>query len=429
MIDVINNIVNCLQLPYVIFSGLCAFVLLWLRQYKWLFVFLVLIIFSTVWRTSFNTYSSRYCLLYFIYLLFISIVIFSLTQKRKSLYGWMVASLITAALLTYNIIKCFSPFRDIYVYDIKETITEESKSSSDTFFFITPKESTRLRDFDHNSRDSNPFEDTFDISNDDDLSLLLDSFTYWGHKYYLILSRKKQSFLSFKKSISESCEKKIIQACYTNKRKDKVAFVLSVSSLNHKSDDSFDLDYSQNSIKNGNFEDLLDYTSSRKRFDKIISYGATFYNDNFFQLPAYVFLIPNVPHKCYPVVFSESTNPIEGKSSLYISFLPDNTCPIYLLNKVNATNGVLSFSVRSLSDKSIIYLGHRDFISDSAHNSKSYYYFFIDNKDTYRFNIPFSSSSFSGSQTLFFIFGNDSTFLIDNISFVPLTEQPTNKDN
>ena len=118
------NTINSIQYPLAIMSVLG--ILLLHRNKRLLLLILSIIFFSLLWRSLFKINSRRYYAAIIFYGIFLSVYttcMISRTKKKLIFFS------IVAATLTYNCIKTFNSFKDIYIYLIFRKRFKESKAS------------------------------------------------------------------------------------------------------------------------------------------------------------------------------------------------------------------------------------------------------------------------------------------------------------
>lgn len=219
MYNVFEKIIDCISIPYAIFAVVA--IISFLKSNKPILGLVVFsILFLYVWRLFFQIVSSRYCSI-FIVVLF---VIIAIAGRETNLF-WKRTKIIITLLISYNLLKVTSSFRNIYIYDIQEEISSLSNNPQN-IFFVEKKEFRRLSD---NADKINPI-DKFIYFNKGELKsvdIFKNKYEFWNYNGYIIGSEdcevllKDDLFYKQKKVLSMS---KYI----TNKSKNKWCRVVKV---------------------------------------------------------------------------------------------------------------------------------------------------------------------------------------------------------
>lgn len=338
-------------------------------------------------------------------------------QKKTVVVGSMLLFL---GIIIINIIQNNTPFRNSYIFDIKNEM--KNFTTQDDKTFIDGKEFYRLR---LDKTYSNNYIMNNNISYHD-MILLFHKFSLSG-KTLNYISFENNGHESFKRTKSKEFPalKKIL-SFYTNKKRNKKIVVYQYKSNGfQESEFNIDNNKTDNLIHNGNIEEVQDYQTTLKQFSRWISNGADYYKRTDVKIPKNSFLLPmwTIPPKDnYLKLYADSKNVINGKYSLNISFPEHNTTSVFLLNTYPSTPGRLKLLIKNLGNKTTIRVGRWDFNDKKGYTPPfSTYYFFLEDDKTHLINIEVKAEEYIGKDNIssFLLIGNDANILIDDISFCP----------
>lgn len=198
MVSIFVQIFRCVLFPY----GLILLLFpVCLRKKNYYYgIFFAIICCSVTWRLFFKLTSSRYCAFFFIILTIVSSILLKglLSSHKKSIV------FLTIFLLYFNVIHCFSGYRNIYIFDIKDIISKKNSDGEDIAFFIDQKDFQRFHSDDNHSAKELPIEDS-------NLTLAIHQYEFWKNDAVFWLhesfspNQKKQSINTLIKDDKEIC--------------------------------------------------------------------------------------------------------------------------------------------------------------------------------------------------------------------------------
>jgi len=249
-----------------------------------------------------------------------------------------------------------------------------------------------------------------------EISAFLDQYRYWGNPVYLIrqeLAGEVSLQAEHLKNFSMNKE-----GVYFKDRRHKKR--LSVYRCVPESLPV--MKGTENLIPNGDMEKIMPQDKRKARMKIWIDHGASFYGSDRVRLPEHQILLPLwMPLKSYPELFADHEKPLNGKFSLNIRFVREHA--VYLMQKLPAVPGVLSWKMRALEHDAVLWLTRYDY----EVGGKMYYppmqYYMLLRKDQERFiRIDLSEAKFEGCEMLFLLRSEDAHILLDDVSFCPEKE-------
>ncbi|WP_176013736.1 hypothetical protein [Victivallis sp. Marseille-Q1083] len=376
--------------------------------------------FMIIWRGFYGIISERYCCIFLIPCIIIGVFALSKLHQllhRYHFYPNLIISVLFFLCIGTQIAKVFHPFPKAFLLDLGKEIEERQINDHGCAWFIYDSEYRRL------GGSKYPF--VYPLSKEqqgeENLSDIFEQYRYWGKAVYFILPEDTDSpFLTEQKLVlPQGTSLKMEIFYFSNREKSKrltlyqylpVSLPL-VENITETSGEK------ENLIENGNMEIMMSSDILRKRLKRWIDDGAVFYDSNSIMLPEYQILLPTWNTlKEYPEVFADSNCPIEGNYSLHIRF--KGLGAIYLMQKIPACPGVLTFKIKNSEKSSALRLFRYDYASDGKMQyPKQVYNFYISDNQSRIVYLNLKDSDYLGEETLFVLEGNDCDFLLDDVSF------------
>ena len=381
-------------------------------------LFLIFIVLSTVFILwvfiSRNIFSKQHVLstrYYSSVLVFIiplaSVILYTIKEISQKRFFWAISLLI----IPVQLFLCFTPFRDLYISDTN-AIIQEYLSKTD-LIAIPQKENLRIP--------AKSFRFVEYLSAIEDTNQFLENYRYWGHDIILILKKNRNDSLSAL-SYPQGTSHQVLSKLKTNKKGGSYSIV-KYSPKKHEEPKSISLS-PENVLKNSDLEIQQDLTEICSKFKKWADEGAVFYETPH-PLPQYIELpnqmqIKEIPF--YPIAYSESESPIQGKSSLHVIFNYRShsyyNFHVKLLNRISSQPGNLSFYVKSVKPNSRLIVSK---IENDSHGrwiaTEPNYHFFLKDEQTYF--VSFVFDSFSSLNTMFLLQGVCADVILDCIQYIP----------
>lgn len=357
-----------------------------------------------------HTISSRYYSSIIIFAIPLVSFVLLLIKKKSGILSCFILFMLVFLMLVFG----FAPFHDNYVNDFREHL-KKLNSVSD-FIVVPEKEQIRTFVAPYQYREVIPTN-----NKDEVLSLFLQDYRYWGDDIIVFLKEKKNDSNSF--PIPHGTSLRLISRYITNKKKDLVSIYLySPSKLLAVNDISV---LSENNLfRNSDLEQQQNESDVRKKIQIWVDDGATFYKDPFL-LPCYIELptqyhIKELPF--YPIAFSETSSPIEGKYSLHLKFNYEkynyHDFHVKLLHQIKSIPGTLSFYVKALKPDSHLIISKIENDSLGRWNTTQPRYHVL-LKDSQLYHLSFAFDSFISKNSLYLLQGVSSDILIDVIQYIP----------
>lgn len=417
-----------MEYPYLILAIVVMILFLFLSPKKVLF-FLLSVLVAITWRSFFNITSSRYCS-FFLIIIFLFVCFFlrsTLNRFHLSRYFCYFVIAIFAGLLTYNTYKLFSPFSNFFIFDIQQAVNHIASSSNSSVIVIDGKEWDRIKNPEKRYSqkqiqlkwETNP-QETFEK---------IREYSLWNGKIFLVLAENSGSlFGAPAKSLPLNESLRKIQEYKKNKNKTKVFSIYSYSPHGLPqygvNDHHYVYEDVDNLIKNGNIETIQNNSVKRSRLKNLISAGIDYYAPDDTILPENEILLDtwstDITAESYPKVFADNQNVINGKYSLNIKFEKDSKEPVFFLYKFPSIPGKLRFLAKRIQGNTSFKICRWDFTNTRGFTvSDSTYYLNLPDDKTYIVTIQVRQSEFIGSdkKSLFYIMGNETNLLIDDISY------------
>ena len=427
MVFLFDKIVSGTGIPLILLFVI-SLLTLFRHNIKSFFIFSSILFFAVFWRAFFVMESSRYCasfiLISFFAFLFASRYWVGIPEKRG------INILLCACLLTIiifiNAIKLNSPFANVYLFDVKDKLNSVLSDENNSRVFIEGKDFNRLR-FHEEFLDRRLFELEWRTT-PEEVKRLLSEYSLCGAPLYFFFSDKTSSSgynqLVFS---SEKSSFRKIQEFHTNKngRNRFSIYSYQVPPLILYKNSNKELAQPTNLILNGDIEIIQDNATTQKQFMKWISAGIDYYAKDSLFLPKNQMLVPFSvipPPNCYPKVYADSDNVINGKYSLNIAFPTASKNIVLFMNKFTSQPGELSFLVKNLGKESRFSLARWDYSNGRGVTAPgSTRHFFLDDQEIHQIKFTVGEDEYLGidRKSIFYVYGNGVNFLIDDISFTP----------
>lgn len=143
MLNIVNQIVKALQIPYFVLLILTGSIL-FLSKRKFFYLFFIIVSFMVLWRMFFNISASRYCAS-FLLVLFCALPI-SLRGFRINAHCFnLIIFTLCMGFLGLNFLKLFSSFRDVYFLDLNDDMKMILFNNPNDVGFVIEKDYNRIR--------------------------------------------------------------------------------------------------------------------------------------------------------------------------------------------------------------------------------------------------------------------------------------------
>ena len=327
--------------------------------------------------------------------------------------------------LLFLIIFGFETSKDLrassnnYYYCLFDTVSKINRQAEDSPIFINELESARFIFFKEIRSISYPKNDlSF-------LQKLISEYYFYGVPTYCLIDCPKKELSNLDKILSASrIQYSTIANCTFGKNNSKNYSILKLDTTNsvYAGIDSTIFDPKDSLIENGDMEISAPNTTVRNLTKKWIDEGAVFYTNNDVVLPRFRILLNTAtqyPDKNFPIFFLDNTDPINGKYSLHADLKQVLAVPIYLLNTIPSQSMVLTFKIKSLSDKMFFELFKYDYKNNEKVQSEKINYFYLKDNLTHEYYVYYDNSDFSGDSTLFILRSSESEFLLDDVACYP----------
>ena len=422
MFNLLGELISATSIPlFVLF--VFSFVLL-LKLNPGVSRFLLLsFVFSFTWRLFFFISSSRYCIVFVVYSFLALLFVCHYAAIHFKKRGYLLCGLIFSAVILLNVITLNRPFNNIYIDDARDIVQKKLMSSDHSRVYIDQKEYGRIRVHDEKF-DNRQGELLWSISKEWILPFLSEQ-SLSGDPLFVFCSERTDSD-SYNKLVSPSKQASLNKICEfrTNRKGVKrfciYSFVPPVIPICKTNED---INKPDNLIVNGNIEKIQDKATTRKQLSKWISSGITFYDDEKFSFPSnQMILWPDPPSENYPEVFADSEKAINGSYSLNVSLAKNNKSIIFLMNTIPSVPGKLSFLIRNLGNNPKIGLARWDHTDNRGVTAPfSTRVFYLHDHEPHLIELTLNQEDYHGkdNKSVFFFFGDDCNFLVDDISFVP----------
>ena len=398
----LEYIVNCDYVTLFIFLLLGVLTALHSRKNKILVLF---VLFSFGWRMFYNITSSRYCLIFVLY----SFVLYSFVLYSKSFSSKQLLLFITFFFFFIDFCKCFSSYRNNYVFDVADYCKKITSDNPNYKLFISEKESYRIgRDYPRNAVEVLKQRTDF-------LDYVTDQYRFLFGGKYVIVGKERTNIQPV---ANKDWKIKKVSSNHTNASNTGFINIYSVDTQSVTGQGVEDTG-GRNLIYNGDYEIIQTKESTLKSFRKWIESGADFYKEDNLLLPDYELILEiwyDIFQSNYPRVYSDRVNPISGKSSLHV-ILKDNTT-VYLQNKIPAQPGTLSFNIKNVKERLCLKLNMIEYMNGTYNSSPFYYGIEIFDNDIHRISFQVNDNDFSGDTLLFRITGAHQEFLIDDVQYI-----------
>jgi len=406
MLEVINDTVRCMELPYAIAS--IVLIASFAKKWKWVVIFVLSLFAMFLWRRFIVVYSTRYSSIFLI--LFFVLLAFFLKNKTlsnsrilKTIVILSIISLIGSDIIKYNL-----TFHNNYILCAQDFVTRSLKNDPDAIALIHPKEINRIGE-------SHKRADTYYTS----FPSTVKKYSAWGGAVYVVHAESKKKPDSSPDSSGKL--KKVCSFIKDNSRKSFLSVYRYDAFLPLFEKGSISSDVSSNCITNGDIEILEDSDNQKKKLKYLTSRGLKFYDSETIKIPQYETMlitwgeIDPVP---YPEVTVEEKTPLDGKYSLDIKFMDEVRYGVYLFNKIPSKPGTLRFIVKRTGGDGVIYLKRLYYCSRGLISAPEMYYIISPPDQEIRtVELPLSVDIPDSESSILCIFGSNIHFLIDDISF------------
>lgn len=404
-----KSLVHCLGLSYLILSiaGLFAYSVSATKARRLMIA--AAVFFMIFWRfvvsLKYSMSSRYYCSILLLAFFFIIYWFHSQIKGRHAI----TAGFIFLFILTSNIVEAYSSFSNLYIFDAIEFINREHRKDTDASFIIQNKEINRLG-YDVSEK---ALVLSTDYPSREIIQTEIDKYRYWDSGLFMIL---------FEETDNALCNLRRNVSFKTNKHGTKE---LNFYSIPHESDiDKTIGDMKDNLISNGDMEIIENRKERLSKITKWGNSGAAFYVENNVLLPMCDVLLQTwiAPgENSYPKVFLDSSAPINGTYSLNVLFTEGANNRIAFLQKIKTGQGILKFKIRSYTPDTVLHLTKIDYTENNRPlKREQLFHFFINDNDIHDYSIEFKDSDFSGVKTIFYLDGNNSNIVIDDICYLPV---------
>ena len=399
----LSKSIDCIGYCMAIISCLGLGVL-FIKQKRVFAVLVFLILFSVGWRSFSKIISSRYLSILIVYSLFLAGVL-----SQYAILHSNQLKMICLLLFVCFIIQTFDTlctFNNKYIFDAAEIVNDSKKKDA---VLINDNEKDRLK-----SSDMFLYTQQEKETKIKTMKEMIKSLSTWNGRL-MIYDNINYSFND--QAVNDY---DLIAQFVTNKSKTKKTHIYTRSN-NEKIAAKKVL--SENLIANGDMEISIDQPTIRKKFIRWIEDGMGIYDKDDLLLPKHVTLVSNRTYKknkIYPTVYSTNNDLIDGERSLFVHFPEGDNTNLFFLNRIPGKPGRLSFSICFLKHGSTIKLLKYDYDSNEKRIAKSnsfvYYVYFNDN-EVHAINIDVEQDEFLGVESIFFLQGNDSEIILDNVEY------------
>ena len=372
-----------------------------------------IVLLGLLWRMIYSvghTFSSRYCIIFVLFAIILSVI--SLEKLPNTL-----SIILVAAIVIYQLYESYNDYNKKYIYDAREYL-DKLANSSPAHIMVQEKEYWRIND----STDKYEIINN-GIESEKDFNQILDYYDFRGHNNYVATYDKRTKEQNTNPSI------KILSKSKSGKQNINYFTIFSIDAP-ERDNHSHVLESTNNLITNGNFEEIEKKDISKRKLKKWIDAGCDFYDSDLLILPQNEILLPlaETPQSNkYPKVYLSSENPIEGSLSLFVEF-QDKGC-VYFLNWIEKKGGCLSFKIQSLDSKTHVTVSENIYLRDPIshgyryENSFKIKELFISDNDVHQISIVIPVRDNNERYSLFFIKGNNTSFLLDELSYYYLQGQ------
>ena len=406
MLNVINDTVNCMEFPCAIASLIMLALLGKSRKcFVWFTAAILLMMF---WRRYIVVYSTRYSSI-FLFFFFIVLAFFLADHKSSPKIKAGVTVLFVLVFLIFNFVKFGSSFRNNYIFDAQESVERINDETKDMLVLIHPKEFNRLGDDNK-------------ILYFSSLDGVMREYSQWGSKVCVLSPEELSTQNITGNSFFENRIRKI-NSFFKNRSHSShlnIYLLNSFQAVYNPSDYSFPKD---NSIPNGDMEEIENKETIKKQLKYLSSNKISFYDFDSVKLPKHDIMLVTwgkLSNENYPEVFADSENPICGKYSLNVKLKDTSDYGIYFLNRVPASSGKLSFLIKRISGSGTLILNRYNYFPDKDgiySPPDSLYRIQISDDLPHEIVYYINRANSQDKESLFYLSGANIHFLIDNISF------------
>lgn len=368
-----------------------------------------IIFLGLIWRMFYFVYapfSSRYCSVFIPFAIVLAVISLAKTEKRLS-------GILVTIITTYQLYDTYNDYNKKYILDAGEYLHILAKNDS-AYIMIQEKEYSRINDLLGNYET-----EKIDIGSEKDFNRVFDFYDIRGERKVYVATYDKRA----KEQLTDP-RIKIVFKSKSGQRRRNYFTIFSVATPEGE-DPSHSREAVNNQLINGNLEEIEETALSKGKLKKWINAGCYYYDSESLILPKHEYLLPywSAPQNDnYPKVCLSSEHPIEGSHSLFVELQDNNV--VYLLNKIERKRGCLSFKIQSIDNKTHLHVSEYTYTHDSETPNKYHIKDLIlfDN-NVHQVSIIVPERAPDEQQSLFFISGSNTLFMMDDLSYYYLPNE------